>query len=126
MKTNGFRFTICVCLLLAAGWYVTSTNAANKNITFDIPTTVEIEGHKSDTVRIVDAYERLMDRYMLMVERNMDVMDGNVKQVGIKTDAIETKLEEISNRLSRIEKALGITETAAPKKKSIEELLKTK
>ena len=126
MKTNSFRFTICLCLLVGTGWYVASTNAANKDIRYDIPTTVTIDEHKSDTVRIVDAYERLMDRYMHMVERNMDVMAGDVKGVGSKMDSIENRLDDISIRLGRIEKALNIAEPATPEKKSIEEVLKIK
>lgn len=125
---KNFRFTVCLAMIVIAGWYVASTNAANKKITYDIPTTIAIDEHKSDTVRVVDAYERLMERYMYMVEQNMGFVASDVKEVQAKMDSIDNKLDQINNRLGRIEKALNIEQPRKkqPQKKSIEEFLKEK
>jgi hypothetical protein len=91
----------------AAVWLGSFTGAANKiyEINPDIPASYQ---STSNTVMVLDAYERLMDNYMSLVQSNLNAMSGDVTQSTRQLVSIERKLDSLSVRMARIERALSI------------------
>jgi Na+/phosphate symporter len=101
---------IVACFVVA--WFATSIQGGQK--TYELQPRMSIPEYKTDTVRIMDAYERLMDRYMDLTESNSAMVGMDLKTALTKLDSIDARLTELSARMTRIEKALGIDKPSAP------------
>jgi hypothetical protein len=97
---------VIVCLCVAVVWFGSWTGAAEK--TYEIRPEATLGAYRSDSARIMDAYERLMDRYMSLVEGNLSNMGTDVGVVAKKLNSIERKIDNLGTRIARIEKALNI------------------
>lgn len=97
-------FVLCAAILTVGA--MSLFGAEDK--TYEIRPEIAVGPYQSDTMRIMNAYERLMDRYMNLVEVNLqDMSQGN--QVTVKKlESIEKKLDALGIRMGRIEKELGI------------------
>lgn len=95
-----------VCLCGAMVWFGSWTGAAEK--VYEIRPEDTLGAYRSDSARIMDAYERLMDRYMSLVEGNLSNMGTGVGGVAKKLNSIERKIDKLGTRIGRIEKALDI------------------
>jgi len=104
------------CLVVA--WLTTSIQGGQK--TYELEPQLSIPEYRTDTVRIMDAYERLMERYMALTESNSAMTGMDLKAALAKLDSIDGRLTELSARMTRIEKALGIEKPAAPAAKSLQ------
>jgi len=107
VKKNLFGTGLLVlCAAIIGGGAMSLFGAEDK--TYEIRPEIEMGPYQSDTVRIINAYERLMERYMNLVEVNLQEMSrGN--QVTVKMlESIEKKLDALGMRMERIEKALSI------------------
>jgi Na+/phosphate symporter len=98
------------CFVVA--WFATSIQGGQK--TYELQPRMSIPEYKTDTVRIMDAYERLMDRYMDLTESNSAMAGMDLKTALAKLDSIDARLTELSARMTRIEKALGIGKPIGP------------
>lgn len=64
---------------------------------------VAVESTKSDTVRMIEAYERLSSQYLTLVQQNLSQMAAADRDILSKLDAIEKKLDDLAVRLARLE-----------------------
>ena len=87
-------------------WSFTSTQGSQK--TYEVKPQITMPGYRTDSIRALDAYERLMERYMDLVEKNLKDIDTDIKKTSLQIDSINMKLTELCERTARIEKALGI------------------
>jgi len=95
---------IIVCV--AVVWFSSSIQGSQK--TYELHPQVTIPPYRTDTTRVIDAYERLMERYMDLTERNLTKIGIELKAAAKTLDSIDSKLTELSARTARIEQALGI------------------
>lgn len=98
-------FVCCITVI----WFSTTSQGGPK--TYEIQPRISVPEYKTDTVRAIDAYERLMERYMNMTDRNSTMIDRDLKEVIKKLDSINDKLTRLSFRIERIEKTFGIEES---------------
>ncbi|MHC4722073.1 MAG: hypothetical protein ACYS6I_05110 [Planctomycetota bacterium] len=106
---------VVVCLCGGIVWVGSRTDAAEK--VYEIRPEATLGAYRSDSDRVMDAYERLMDRYMSLVEGNLSNMGTDVGGVIKKLNSIERKIDNLGTRIGRIEKALDIP-PPKPKKKA--------
>lgn len=111
---NLLAISIVAACCIFVIWFSTSIEGSQK--TYEIQPNISIPEYRTDTVRVIDAYERLMERYMDLTETNMTGIDTDIKTVIGKLDSIENELKDLSARTERIEKALGITQETEPVK----------
>ena len=102
--------TIVFCVIVV--WFSTSIQGGQK--TYELQPQITIPEYRTDTARIVDAYERLMERYMDLTERNLAQIHMDIKDAVKNLESIDRKLTELSARMARIEKALGIESPQKP------------
>ena len=102
---------VVVCCITVI-WFSTTTQGGPK--TYEIQPRISVPQYKTDTVRAIDAYERLMERYMNMTERSSIRINRDLKEVIKKLDYIDNKLTTLSLRIARIEKTFGIEEFKPP------------
>lgn len=114
---------IIACCVIAL-WFSPSIRGSDNK--YELRPQITIPEHKSDIVRVIDAYERLMERYLDLTERNSAMVGDDIRAIAIRLDSIDERLAELSTRTARIERALGIkqpsaqerNEAAAPDSKS--------
>ncbi len=97
---------VVLCLCGGIVWVGSRTDAAEK--VYEIRPEAMLGAYRSDSDRVMDAYERLMDRYMSLVEGNLSNMGTDVGGVVKKLNSIERKIDKLGTRIGRIEKALNI------------------
>jgi len=78
---------------------------------YEIQPNLSIPEYKTDTVRVIEAYERLMDRYMDLTGSHLSTVGIDLRNVVTQLDSIDGRLMEIDSRLARIEQTLGIDKT---------------
>ena len=108
MRTNKKLLAVAaaiVCCVIAV-WSSTSIHGSPN--TYELRPQVGIPEHKTDIVRVVDAYERLMERYMDITDRNSASMSEDIRSIAISLDSIDARLADLSARTARIERAFGI------------------
>ncbi len=105
---------VAVCCITVI-WFSTTTQGGPK--TYEIQPRISVPNYKTDTVRAIDAYERLMERYMNMTERSSTRIDRDLKEVIKKLDSINEKLTKLTFRIARIEKTFDIEESKPPENK---------
>ena len=98
------------CVL--AIWLGSATDAANR--TYELRPEVGIGGTQTNTVMVLDAYERLMDNYMSLVQSNLNAMTGDMSQATKQLNMIDRKLDNLAIRMARIESALKIQPGPVP------------
>ena len=76
---------------------------------------IDIDIKKTDTIRVVEAYDRLMDCYVDPVHTDLAQTKFSGTQSLRKLDSIEKKTDSISACLTRIERALDIPQTRPDK-----------
>ncbi len=106
---------VVLCLCGGIVWIGSRTDAAEK--VYEIRPEAMLGAYRSDSDRVMDAYERLMDRYMSLVEGNLSNVGTDVGGVVKKLNSIERKIDNLGTRIGRIEKALNIP-PPKPKKKA--------
>ena len=122
MKTPKVALQVVVAVVCLCGvvvWLGSRTDAAEK--VYEIRPEDTLGTYRSDSARIMDAYERLMDRYMSLVEGNLSHMGKDVGVVAKKLDSIERKIDKLGTRITRIEKALNIQPPKPQAKKTAEQ-----
>jgi len=95
-------FLLIGCLTMGAvGLFllVSSGRAADRSREY----VVAVDPQKSDTVRMIEAYERLSSQYLNLVQHNLVQMAAANRDILDKLNAIEKKLDDIADRLSRLE-----------------------
>jgi len=114
MRMNKNLLAVAACLIacIILVWLSASIQGSQK--TYEIQPQLTIPEYRTDTARVIDAYERLMERYMDLTERNLTIVGTDLKSVVRKLDSIDGKLTELSARTARIEKALGIEQPKKP------------
>jgi len=80
--------------------------------TYELQPNLSIPEYKTDTVRAIEAYERLMDRYMDLTGSHLTTVGMDLRNVVTRLDSIDGRLMELSTRLTRIEQALGVDKTS--------------
>jgi hypothetical protein len=105
---------IIICCLTIIIWFSAPTHGNPE--TYEVQPWISVPQYKTDTVRAIEAYERLMERYINTTERSAASIDRELEVVIKKLDSINDKLTKLSLRISRIEKTLGIEETKLLKK----------
>jgi len=100
-KKRAILFSIAnVAILLALFVGLISTvRAADRSRDY----IVAVEPQKSDTVRMIEAYERLSSQYLTLVQQNLVQMAAADRDILSKLTAIENKLDDLSKRLTRLE-----------------------
>lgn len=104
---------LAACVIVV--WFSKSIQGDEK--VYEIQPQITMPGYRHDSVRAMDAYERLMDRYMGMTERNLIRIETDLGTVVGKLETIDRKLTELSTRMARIEKKLGSVGPKPPVKK---------
>jgi hypothetical protein len=123
MKKHSYKRSIVVVVGCGLGvWIGSGSDAANK--TYEVRPQIEMGTgpYGSNTVMVLDAYERLMDNYMSLVQGNMVRMSEDVSQGRKQLGMIERKIDNLAVRMARIERALNLVPGPVPKEPVGEEL----
>ena len=59
-----------------------------------------------ETVRAIEAYERLMDRYMDLTGTHLTTVGMDLRNIVTRLDSIDARLTELDSRLMKIEQVL--------------------
>jgi hypothetical protein len=94
----------CVVLL----WAFTVAQGA-KGRTYEIHPQIPESVFKSDSVKALEAYERMVDRVLAINSRQLDSMELNIKSMSTQLNRVEMKLDMLLNRTLLIENAPGIS-----------------
>jgi hypothetical protein len=68
---------------------------------------------KSDTQRVIDAYERLSDQFLSLVQSQLVQMATNNRDLASQLDRMEKKLDELSAKVDAMQKPAAPVETKA-------------
>lgn len=114
MKTNKnlMAAAVAVVCCVIVVWFSTSIHGSQT--TYEVRPQVAVGEHRTDIVRVIDAYERLMERYLDLTERNSAMIGADVQSIALRLDSIDDRLAELSARAARMETALGIKQPATP------------
>ena len=114
MRTKKRLLAIIAAIIgcLVVVWFSTSIQGGQR--TYELEPRLSIPEYRTDTVRIMDAYERLMERYMDLTESNSAMVGVDLKTALARLDSVDARLAELSARMMRIEAALGIEKPADP------------
>ena len=107
---------LIVCLIVVCF----SKSIQGRERSYELRPKITLPAYKTDTARVIDAYERMMDRFINLTERSLAGIDREVRGIAGTLDSIDCRLRELSARTARIEKALGIEQPKKPVKKDIE------
>lgn len=100
MKPSFLSTKTLFCLLILLGilgllsFAAVSEKSREYNIT--------VPEYKSDTVRMIEAYERLSDQYLTLVQRHLLGMDSADQAILQKLESLEKKLDEVSQKIDRL------------------------
>ncbi|OHB76649.1 MAG: hypothetical protein A2Z25_18105 [Planctomycetes bacterium RBG_16_55_9] len=108
MKTS--KSLLVVLMVMVCGiivvWFSGSIRGGQK--TYNLQPDLTIPEYKTDTVHVMEAYERLMDRYMDLTGSHLATVGMDLRNVVARLDALDGRLAELSTRLARIEQTLGV------------------
>ena len=92
---------VLLAVVVAAGgvWVAFSSAAERTSREYE----VAVGPYKSDTARMIEAYERLSSQYLTLVQQNLSHMAAADREILDKLTAIDKKLDEMSARLARLE-----------------------
>lgn len=105
------KWIVLGIFVAAGGLWVAFSNAAEKSREYEIA----VEPYKSDTVRMIEAYERLSSQYLTLVQQNLAQMAAADRDILTKLSSIDKKLDDLSVRLARLEMPQSATPPVAPK-----------
>lgn len=114
MKTNKSLLAAAAAVMCCVIAVCFSTSIHGSQSTYELRPQIAIPEHKTDIVRVIDAYERLMERYLDLTERNSAMIGTDIQNIAVRLDSIDGRLAELSTRTARIEIALGIKQPATP------------
>lgn len=106
--TKSFILIGCALAIWLGSW----TDAANKR--YEIHPDLGMESPQTNTVMVLDAYERLMDNYMSLVQSNLNAMSGDMTQATKQLGSIDRKLDNLAVRIAQIERALNLPPGPVP------------
>lgn len=113
MKSRKHRLIIAgISALLIVFVFIAST-IAERVTTREYEVTVPAV--KSDTQRMIEAYERLSDQYLSLVQNQLNGMAANNHDILVRLDRIEKKLDELSAKVASMKPA-DLTPPAVPAK----------
>ena len=112
-KFCGKSLVLLVGCVLAI-WFGSATDAANRTYELHPEVGVGVGGPQTNTVMVLDAYERLMDNYMSLIQSNLNGMTGDMSQAAKQINSMDRKLDNIAIRMARIERALNIPPGPVP------------
>ncbi len=119
-RRNNKVFTAVVVLIVCLIAVCFSTSIQGREKSYEIKPKITLPEYRTDTTRVIDAYELMMDRFIRLTEKNLTDIDTEVRGIARKLDSIDYKLTELSVRTARIEKALGIEQPKRPVTKNLE------
>ena len=105
MKTNKTLWAgvaVIVCVIIAI--LFTGSIQGGQN-TYEVRPNLSIPEYKTDTVRAIEAYERLMDRYMDLTGTHLTTVGLDLRNIVTRLDSIDARLTELDAKLTRIEQA---------------------
>lgn len=117
-KRNKNLFAVAAVLIVLIA-VCFSTSIQGRERSYELKPRITLPEYKTDTARVIGAYERMMNRFINLTERNLTGIDREVQGIAGTLDSIDCKLRELSARTARIEKALGIEQPKKPVKKDI-------
>ena len=74
---------------------------------------ISVPAMKSDTQRMVEAYERLTDQYLSLVQNQLTGMAASNRDVLARLDRIERKLDDLSAKFDALQKPVPAPVPAA-------------
>ncbi len=92
----------CLLILLGILGLLSFAAVSEKSREYDIT----VPEYKSDTVRMIEAYERLSDQYLTLVQRHLLGMDSTDQAILRKLESLEKKLDEVSQKIDRLTPAV--------------------
>ncbi len=119
MKSNGV-LAACVVLVVCLSAVCLSTSQPDRRNYYEIRPEITIPESKTDTARMIDAYERLMDNYRQLMESNLAGLHAEVGTIGQKLDSIDRKMSMLSAQMETIQKKLGIEPAPKQSKKQVD------
>jgi TolA-binding protein len=69
---------------------------------------------KSDTQRIIEAYERLSDQYLSLVQNQLLQIATNDRDIATRLERLEKKLDELSVKIDAMQKPAAAPTTPKP------------
>ena len=111
MKTSKSILAVIAVVLCGVIAILFSGSIRGAQNTYEVHPNLSIPEYKTDTVRAIEAYERLMDRYMDLTGSHIATVGMDLRNIVTKLDSIDGRLTELSARLSKIERALNIENT---------------
>lgn len=90
------KILLGVGTVLIAGW-ITVSYAAERNV--EVYATTD---YKSETTRMVEAYERLSTQYLSLVQQNLSQMNQTDQQIMTKLAEIEKKIDLLTEKVDAL------------------------
>lgn len=113
-KRNIWFMIISVVAGLTAACIYDNVQGSTK--TYEIRPEIMTPEYKTDTTRVMDAYERMMDRYVDSTEKQNCELNAGIKSLSEDIDKIQSQMDLLFTKLEGIEKALGIEPAPRPSK----------
>ncbi len=110
MKTHKTAFITVMIVglgIVLFGW-LASVNAERVGTSKEYE--VVVGEAKSDTQRIIEAYERLSDQFLSLVQSQLVQMATNNRDVAARLERMEKKLDELSVKLDAMQKPVEAVE----------------
>lgn len=105
---------LMVCLFV--NFFSTSLQGSEKR--YEIHPEITLPESKTDTARIIDAYERMVNNYLQSIDSDLTRIHLNTEHASKKMDSIDQKIYILSIQLETIQKKLGIEVSKKPPSKS--------
>ena len=113
MKTRKHHLIIAGIFALLVVFVFIASTIAERATTREYEVTVPAV--KSDTQRMIEAYERLSDQYLSLVQNQLNGMAANNHDILVRLDRIEKKLDDLSAKVDAIKPADSIPSTPPAK-----------
>jgi uncharacterized coiled-coil protein SlyX len=113
LKNNRLLTTCGLLTIVSVILLSTSLQGDEKH--YEISPEITVPRSKTDTERVIDAYERLMDNYMRLMDNNLTGLRIEIAEISQKVDSLDQKMSRLSEQLNAVQKKLGI-----PLEKSVE------
>lgn len=113
MKTS-FSLSAVLIVLCLAGLLIgmlASAHAAETSTELEI----SVPQYKSDTVRMIEAYERLSDQYLKLVQHQLNNMDITDQRILQKLETLEKKVDALNAKLDAMNPPKIETKQPKPK-----------
>lgn len=108
MKTSKSLWAVVVSIVCVVIAVLFSASIQGGQNTYELQPNLSIPAYKTDTARVMEAYERLMDRYMDLTGSHLSTVGIDLRNVLTQLDSIDGRLTEMNSRLTRIEQTLCV------------------